>query len=587
MEYFLPDGIPKRTAACRCLLGNLRSDPLTEESSETTIDYEYITGCAERAGAHDVTTSLPEGYINNLTAFKNYPTKLPLSSDDPNTHLVIKARGVPQMDDDGNPTFPSIKLTLRPLSTYLDYTWLGDAGARRQATPVNSLGENEFGEIIVDDFPPSYDFEAPNQAQLKLTYSGVGEDGCPAYYFEEGVVEAYEEAFTNNYNEAVSRFGELGAMQTYKGEFFYRVDDLPPSLDPATYAPPLKPQEIDLTLYPHIDGEEPYQFKMNESWDLRYRYPSWWNERGGLPYFDEADTEQWIWEPTTVLETQNPFLFGGQNTLVPVQKYLRIFDPEGFPVNPTPDPSGIWDYSFYGHNARPLFQGGQIESVSVVRKRYPYSFNAPTRVFEGSEFFYVWDFNSNNYTEGVAPPVGETSCGTLVRTPLVYGITYQGRNNYGGLIEPTNPTFECESRWRMELQVDRDEWNFDKSLDKGWKIKGKVKFSKLLLSTANPDQTKQGENINIWSQNLTTCISRVPTFPLADGILGEPFSAGELDFEVEVKKDNATGSPIAVMDIPIGGLTTINGQVVRCGDVPEFSINYISDFYITEIVPPQ
>ncbi len=57
MEYFLPDGIPKRTAACRCVLGNLRSDPLTEESSDTTIDYTYITGCAERAGAHDVTTS--------------------------------------------------------------------------------------------------------------------------------------------------------------------------------------------------------------------------------------------------------------------------------------------------------------------------------------------------------------------------------------------------------------------------------------------------------------------------------------------------------------------------------------------------
>lgn len=586
MEYFLPDGIPKRTAACRCILGNLRNDPLTEESSETTIDYEFITGCAERAGAHEVMTKLPEGYITSLAAFRNYPTKLPPSTDDPNTHLIIKARGVPQMDDDGNPTFPSIKLTLRPLSSYLDYTWLGDAGARRQNTPVNALGENEFGEIIVDDFPPAYTFEGTAQAQLKLTFGGIGDNGCPQYFTTQPDINAFQDGFTENYNEAVSRFGELGAMLTYKGEFFYRVEDLPPSLDPATYAPPLKPQEIDLTLYPRIDGEEPYQFKINESWDLRYRYPLWWNERGGLPYYDEANTEKWIWEPTTVLETDNPFSYLGQNILVPVQKFIRIFDATAFPVSPTPDPTGLFSSSIFGHQSRPLFQGGQIQAVSIVRKRYPYSFDAQTRFFEGSDTFQVPDYNQENYQEGLAPPVGESSCDTLTRAPLVYAIKFQGRNDYGGVVQPDNPTFKCESRWRMELQVSRDEWNFDDSLDKGWKIKGKVKFSKILLNTANPDQTKKGENINVYSRAIITCISEVPTFPMFTNT-EDWLPAGEIDFEVEVKKDNATGSPIAVLDIPIGGLTTINGQTVRCGDIPEYSINFISDFYITEIVPPQ
>lgn len=580
MEYFLPDGIPKRTAACRCLLGNLRSDPLTDESSETTIDYTYITGCAERAGAHEVTTDPDDGYITNLSGFKNYPSKLPTSTDDPNTHLVIKARGVPQMDGDGNPVFPSIRLTLRPLSSYLDYTWLGDAGSQTQ--PVNELGENDDGEIVFDNFAPAYTFEG-SLAQLNLIFVDYGEDGCPQYTTNNEEWEAFTEAWNNNYNEAVSQFGEFGGMMTYKGEFYYRVEDLPPNLDPAIYAPPLKPQEIDLTLYPHISGEEAYEFKINESWDLRYRYPLWWNEFGGLPYWDEADTKKWKWEPTTILETTNPF----SQSLVPVQKYLRIFDPEGFPADPT---SGTnWENSIYGHQSRPLFQGGQIQAVSVIRKRYPYSFDATPRVFEGSEAFYVLDYNPQNYEEFILPPVGESNCGSKSGMPLAYAIPFQGRNTYEGTIERPETSFKCVSRWRMELQVNRDEWNFDESLKKGWKIKGKIKFGKKFLSTANPDDTKRGENTNPYSIVIASCISQVPTFPVNffGEDINETYPAGEMDFEVEVTKANSTGEPVAVMEIPIGEQIVINEQVVQCGDRPEYSINFISDFYITEIVPPE
>lgn len=586
MEYLLPDGIPKRTAACRCVLGNLRSDPLTNESSETTINYTYITGCAERAGSHEVNTDPTDGYITNLSGFKKYPSKLPTSTNDPNTHLVIKARGVPQMDGNGNPIFPSIKLTLRPLSSELDYTWLGDAGSRRQNTPVNELGENEFGEIIVDDFPPFYTFEG-SLAQLNLSIAGDN-NGCPQYYTDWNDQQAFNEAFNQNYAEAVSQFGEYGAMQFYKGEFYYRAEDLPPNLDPATYAPPLKPQEIDLTLYPHISGEEAYEFKINESWDLRYRYPSWWNERGGLPYYDEADTKKWIWEQSPVLETTNPYfptsVLG--RPLVPVEKFLRIYDPEGFPANPT---SGqTFENSIFGHQSRPLFQGGQIQAVSIVRKRYPYSFDAKPVYWEQPQTFNVLDYNPQNYQEYTIPPVGNSGCDTIGYSPLAYAIFFQGNNTYGDTIERPEQSFRCVSRWRMELQVNRDEWNFDESLQKGWKVRGKIVFGKKILAPASSNEMKIGANTNTYSLAITSCISRVPSFPVDfyQGI-DEYLPAGEMDFEVEVTKGNSTGEPIAVLEIPIGEQIVINEQVVQCGDRPEQSINFISDFYITEIIPPQ
>lgn len=593
MEYFIADGIPRRLVACRCLLGNLRSALDTEESSETNIDYEFITGCAERAGSHEVTTDEigNEGYITNLAGFQNYPIKLTNGTDNPDTHLVIKARGVLQMDDDGNPLFPSIKLTLRPLSSYLDYAWLGDAGGRRESTPVNGLGENIFGEIIVDTFPPAYEFEG-DLAQFLLEWNGsYDSNGCQEYTSAEGSYEAFQDAWNNNYNEAYSRFNELGAMQQYKGEFYYRVEDLPPGIDPATYAPPLKPQEIDLSLHPRADGEEAYNFRINESWDLRYRYPLWWNERGGMPYYDEADTEKWIWEPTTVLETDNPFLLSYRpNTpqvLVPVQKFLRIFSPEAFPVSPTPDPNGYFLRSAFGHQARPLHQGGQVQSVSIIRKRYPYSFDATTRQFSGSTSFYVPDFNPQNFEMSVAPPVGESFCGTLTGSPLVYSIPFQGAESYGGIIEVPETSFKCESRWRMEIQVDRDEWNFDEKLKKGWKIKGKIKFAKKLLDTTSPSAVKRGGNTNTYTNAMLSCIADVPAFPFFDeSDINSYAPAGEMDFEVEVKKGNSTGEPVTVLEIPIGGTTIINGQVVQCGERPEYSINFIHDFYITEIIPP-
>jgi hypothetical protein len=209
-------------------------------------------------------------------------------------------------------------------------------------------------------------------------------------------------------------------------------------------------------------------------------------------------------------------------------------------------------------------------------------------VFFGSQTFNVPDYNPESFFQFVEPPFGETSCGTLNGSAGTgYAIPFQGTETYGGVITPPESSFKCEARWRMELQVNRDEWNFDEKKDSGWKIKGKIKFAKKLLDPASTDAVKMGGNTNVYTLYAISCISRVPTFRFFDqSDINSWTAAGEMDFEVEIKKDNATGEPVSVMEIPIGGEILVDGQIVRCGDRPEFSINFIHDFYITEIIPP-
>lgn len=581
--YWTADGIPKRLGATRCVLGTLRSSPESVEADENTTDYENVTGCSPRNPEHGVQFT-DDGLGNNtftaMTPWGSYPSRLPSSLDSEDTHLVIKARGELERDEDGTWLFPKIKLTLRPLFTRLDYKWVADAVATSNLDAVTTFGggyeEDVYGESVWMDFDFFYQYNAPT-IDLETDPDG--------YTRERATMEGY--------------FVERGTPLTLKGDFYYKSSDRPPNLS-TQYSPPLEPWEIDLTLYPRADGEEAYQFKKNESWDLRYRYPSWYPQYGGCPVHEKDATDiwgRWVFYPQShILASDNPFDYGDEpyykgipQVLTPVEKYVRVQDgsPPQFPII-TDEPSGVATYSSFPEMYL-LQEPKHLQVVTKVRKRYPYSFTTQCEPNYGTTF-QVFDNNPANRF------VTEIETG-------VFGVTtLTGFQHYFGTkteYETEPVRFDCKSWWRMEIETDRCEWNFDESLDEGWTIKGYVKFGKKLLHIPTPNQggaVKGNSPFFSFSGGQlvspTNGVYPLPNFgflnyenPDLDG------DAGQTPFTIKITKDNALGKPVTVVDFPIGGQTFVpNGEggydPVNWGDAPERSINFITDFVITEIIPP-
>lgn len=591
--YWIADGIPHRIGATRCVLGTLRSSPDSVEAQETTTEYDNVTGCSPRNPEHGVKFT-DDGLGNNtftaMSPYSTYPTKLPLSTENPDTHLVIKARGELERDDDGTWLFPKIKLTLRPLFTRLDYKWVADAVATSNIDSVTEFGggyeEDINGESVWDDFDFFYQYNAPTLTK------------------PEGGSEAASDEYIVERDRLENAFVERGIPLYLQGDFYYRAEDRPPNLS-SDYSPPLKPWEIDLTLYPRADGEEAYQFKKNESWDLRYRYPSWYPQYGGSPFHIRDAVDPWgkwvFYTQSQILPSDNPFAYGQSQyakgipqLLCPVEKYIRIQEGSKplFPIK-TPQYAGQATYSSFPEMYL-LHQPKHLQVVSKVRKRYPYSFTTQVQSVNYPYPFYVYDNNPDNVFYGIDIE-GLGFAYTLWGTQYYFAT----RNWLAGESDPEPVKYDCKSWWRMEIETDRCEWNFNEKLDEGWTIKGYVKFGKKLLEVP---QAYQGGALRgsapffyFTGGQVVSPVNGVfplPAFGFENWQSPElDVDAGQTPFTIKITRDNALGTPVTVVDFPIGGQTFVpNGEggydPVQWGDAPERSINFITDFVITEIIPP-
>jgi len=590
-------GIPLRVGATRCVLGTLRDDPEVVEATETLIDHENVTGCSPRNPQHGVKYTNDENSEPRYTAmtpYSTYPKKLEKSTDDEATHLVIKARGQLKRAEDGAWLFPKIKLTLRPLSTKLDYKWISDAVAESNIDSVTDFGggyeEDVYGESVWMNFDYLYAYQAQ-------TLDYTAEDFNEKYEVERSNLEA--------------SYIERGLPIYLQGDFFYKAEDMPDGVG-QEYAPPLKPWEIDLTLYPRAEGETKYDFKMNESWDLRYRYPSWFPAYGGTPYWtvsDQFPQGRWIFTPNpAILPSENPFVKpadgvgysiysnGIPNHLVPVEKYIRIQEGSvaSFPLEtPSSDSANssqpqIWKL----HNPK------HLQVVTKIRKRYPFSFNAQANAAYSSDF-QVFDNNPANVFYYEPDPINEPS--------VFQAYTVSGSQVFRGTDPEYYPDaldgvekYNCESWWRMEIETEACEWNFDEILNRGWTIKGKIKFAKKFLDRfSTPNGAVKGGGTFQYFSGTGTVSATEGVYQTASFGFFRPedtewdAEAGEQEFTVKISKDNAIGSPVLVLDFPIGGKSYIPNAEgdgltpVQWGDPPELSINFIQDFFITEIIPPE
>jgi hypothetical protein len=206
-DPLIKDGIPLRVGATRCVLGTLRDSPDVVEATENTIDHDDVAGCSARNPEHGVTYTNDENgdpRYTAMTPYSTYPSKLPTSTDDEDTHLVIKARGQLERDEDGTWMFPKVKLTLRPLFTHLDYKWISDAVADGNLDSVTNFGggyeENANGESVWMDFDFMHSYQAP-------TLSDEAEDFSERYDYEKDRMETF--------------YVERGLPIYLEGDFYY------------------------------------------------------------------------------------------------------------------------------------------------------------------------------------------------------------------------------------------------------------------------------------------------------------------------------------------------------------------------------
>jgi hypothetical protein len=243
-------------------------------------------------------------------------------------------------------------------------------------------------------------------------------------------------------------------------------------------------------------------------------------------------------------------------------------------------PTGIND-------SRQVFTNPSFKLYKYIRKRYSFSFNASDDNKNGR--YAVLDNNPSNVHTNYNGSVYET-----------YRDVY-----YFPFVNQYNE-FNCTAWWRMEINTELCEWNYDKKLKKGWKIKGTVLFAWRGLDAENPASGNiggaivgeyywYGQDRGIWPGRRYDTLKKRVSDEFVQPYVYEEYPAyegGGIPFEVEVTETNAQGRPIAFLDFPIGGETYLYNsdgtikEIIKCGTKPENSIVYISDFFITSIEPP-
>lgn len=531
MPFRFQFGIPARIAGARSLLGRLRGEDgtITPVDDTPKEEYDKVTGLAPRDPGHVVTgeydPDLDETTVSNVRAYASYPSRVVATESEP--MLVAKIRGPIEEDEEGNPIFPAVRIVARPLATQINYQWTGPA-------------------------------HNPLTGELDTLWKFQG-DPSGTYESNEALAQA--------------AFSEYGSTRVLTETNFWRAEDVPEGHTPPYQAP--TDAEYDVTAYPrHPSADGPYDWQKYETWDFRYRLPTWYNteqaELGAEPYPPPITTGYLIYYkafPASWPEETNPF---GGVFLAPVipgfyvQGGAASIPPIFVPYNS--DPYG--GQTGITQAVETLTAQPQLKFTENIRKLYPYSFGIAATNSQHSTFptFTVYDNKAPEWW------------GAQYTVPWFNDMN----------------VFRTNSSWTLEITAEDCCWC------RGYRIKGKVKFKKYFF---NLNQEGTVGRATMWSilnpfRPWGTAIGDVEAtiwpgmrFRVERDIEGNdlpPVSAGELDWEVTLDSTNATGSPVRFLTFNCFETTMVDGVPVQTpplyGEVNE--LVYISDFYITEILPP-
>lgn len=602
-DFIQSNGIPLRIAACNCLLGMTRDMEDFVEATESTTSWDGIVGASLRDPNHIVVgvkyVDSRDGTANDgfnddakalctiLQPYGNYPASIPVGSEPDN--LIVMARGKIKWSA-GKPVFPAITIKLRPYKSVLDYQYMGN---------TNASGEGEVGYEGKDKTPPTGGTE-----DLMDLWMFEGE--VPPNYFSD--YDGHYAAIQRNQEKAQYQFQERFAMLTLQETHYFENKDRPP--DEKTPWEAVPPHLPNPTLYPRAPTGEAYNFKRNESWDCRYRLPSWWFDPNknvivwceGSPVampaisFDGAEqfpaVEATEWQFTSVKT---------ENTL---PSFNPFFDPEGT----TQEGIAPVIKGFYVDGELPsatgwkaLAQSTSIKWYKEIRKRYSFSFDVSS---PSTPYYYVPDNTVgaqgvyyHDYGEG-----GSGSYNYTWRGQLAYTVT-PILNDYAD----TTNKFKCDTWWRMEISAPLAEWNWDEEEEVGTTISGWILLNKKVCDTSKSYHGNAwfgggvavGWNGGGYYNNFYYTWWSAPVTGGVRYFFGDfgELPAGEIPWSVTISKANAkekddgVKSFVPFFDFPIGGKIWVddgNGGYteIRCGDPIENGMSYISDFIVTAIETP-
>lgn len=588
-------GIPHRVGACACEIGKGREDQGVIEMSETQTSWDNCVANKTRSPGNSIyaisyTDKLAGDGKNDdasalaasIVCWSGYSD---LGETDP--QIIIKARG--DVAAGVNGSFPSIRITLRPLKTVLDYSYTGNA---------NASGEGEIG----------FESQNPLQDVLSIKYF-KGEQVIPNYYADGG--QGQYDAINANYEQFNAVLVETGKTVTLNQTHYFKSADRP-GTEPTPWTP-LDGTEIDPVFNPRLPSMDAFDFKRDESFDFRYRfpsdyfqkygglilsegkalaYPAYINQQTGIEEFPAITKGDWSWtlhQP----DPANPNPINPE--FQPDEDPSSYWSPEGVaPVikgwywdSPTP-PTGVDGY--YS-----IVQSTAFKMVKRIRTRYPFSFYAKQ---ERSEYVRAVD-----HTEG-QQYLTEISPGYLARYPMTY---------YGYLPQTQN-SFKAIAWWRLEINGSLCDWNSKtvvstdpetgqtNTVVTGITIKGYVRLS---MKALEPSASKQNYYSNMYHAQTyfddTVDLTGVtPSFIFRckrelDGVneYYQPiytipeYDAGTIPFEVTLDKTNAKGEPVKFLDFAITSGAELPGQAPgEAGSVPENSLVFIKDFVVTEVILP-
>lgn len=598
-------GIPHRVGACACELGKPRDEEGIEEATETTTNWDDIvankpidpghkivavayTDKVTDDGKNDGVTSL----VTSISCWPKYPEQI-----HPDPQIIYKVKG--DVDGGESGSFPSIKITLRPLKTVLAYNYTGNA---------NASGQGEIG----------YQSQDPTQDTLFINYF---EGSTPITNQFFGSVESPAGVSTTGYTENLGQFvaavAELGQRITLNETHYYKSADRP-STEPTPWQP-LSGLEIDPTFHPRIPSMVAYDFQRDEAWDYRHRFPSDYFQKYGAMTMPTGFP---IAYPLIPIDGGNVGNVVGNTLGSWVWTKHQPNQANPIPLNPLfqPDPTktGQWVDEgiapvvkgwYWDSNAAPgqsqigwgnIFKSTAFKMTKEIRKRYPFSFVAKhTRI----ETVKAVDHTPGNQVGGQGTIfIGEAG------TPVDYYYTEPALYTAQMVYSTFENTFQAQAWWRMEVDAELCGWNSKKTVGEdpetglpvvsivGAKIKGVIKLG---LKKLTPSSAQYGlystQSLNPGSSaNLYNAFSGItPSFvfrcKVARGADYEvlEFDGGEIPWEVTLDEDNAKGHPVKFLDFPITSeVETPEDPSPTPGTVPDNTLVYIKDFIVTEVILP-
>ena len=583
-------GIPHRVGACFCEIGKDREASGVIAMTDTSTSWVNCVGNQTRAPGHYILNrsytdvikddQRNDGQTNLVAAVSSWTGYADLDPDN-DPKLIVKAKGDLT---DGLNSFPSIKITLRPLKTVLHYSYTGNA---------NASGAGEIG----------FESQDPTQDTLSINYY-TGET-LPAYDPEDP--SAFGAAQTSNEEAFAQAVSELGQTLTVDETHYFKSADRPP--EDQTPFLPLNGLELDPKFNPRLPSEDHYDFTRNETYDFKYRFPANFLQKFGTlgmadgfilaypevsmggGYLSAIPKGTWSWSLVTGNFDLNPYFepgnFYGEEGVAPVIKrwYWDTNNPPGNSLN----------------GFENIFKASALKMTKEIRKRYPFSFLASQERTETIEAFDHNTANRRYYEDNEA-----AGTAYINSTPQLYSAPMLQTQN----------TFQAISWWRMEVTADLCNWNSITTYNPeattqkqfaGATIKGIIKLGMKALEPAPSQIIDDNSRLyGTWQPNnyaayffFIRATFGTPSFiyrcktETYGGVNFETltrvieYDGGEIPWEVTLDKDNAKGIPKAFLDFPItSGAELPGGQPGAEGSVPENSLVYIKDFVVTEVIYP-